>query len=74
MSFMKGKTDINITVGNNIKRERLYKGVSQERLSELAGVHRTYIGMIERAERNITVSSLLKIANALNIDIAGLLK
>ncbi|GHU86129.1 transcriptional regulator [Deferribacterales bacterium] len=71
---MKGKTDINITVGNNIKRERLYKGVSQERLSELAGVHRTYIGMIERAERNITVSSLLKIANALNIDIAGLLK
>lgn len=42
-------------------------GISQERLGELAKVHRTYIGMIERAEKNITLTSMEKISRALGI-------
>lgn len=67
------KCEINIKVGNNIKRVRRDKGLSQERLAELSNVHRTYIGMIERAEKNLTLVSLEKIAKALNIDIKDLL-
>ena len=48
--------------------------MSQEQLAELAGVHRTYIGMIERAEKNITLLSIAKIASALNVNISELLK
>lgn len=49
------------------------RGLSQERLGELAKVHRTYIGMIERAERNITLTSMEKIAKALKMDIRDLI-
>lgn len=48
---MKLKYRINIRVGNNIKKLRQSIGLSQEQLAELANVHRTYIGMIERAEK-----------------------
>ena len=48
-----------------MREERLKKGISQERLGELAKVHRTYIGMIERAEKNITLTNMEKIARAL---------
>jgi transcriptional regulator with XRE-family HTH domain len=64
--------NINITVGNNIKKERQKKRLSQESLAELAGLHRTYIGIIERAERNITITSLEKITKALNINISDI--
>lgn len=67
------KHAINIKVGNNIKDIRQNKGLSQERLAELAGVHRTYIGMVERAEKNITLVSLEKIAKALGVNIKELL-
>ena len=49
----------------NIKELRQKQGISQERLGELAKVHRTYIGMIERAEKNITLTNMEKIARAL---------
>ena len=51
--------------GKKVREERLKKGISQERLGELAKVHRTYIGMIERAEKNITLTNMEKIARAL---------
>ncbi len=51
--------------GKRVREERLKKGISQERLGELAKVHRTYIGMIERAEKNITLTNMEKIARAL---------
>jgi len=54
-------------VGNNIKKYRKLLGISQEELAERAKLHRTYIGGIERGERNITLDSLQTIANALNI-------
>lgn len=58
--------------GKKVRQERLKQNLSQEELAEKAGVHRTYIGMIERAEKNITLININKLANALNIEIAGL--
>jgi transcriptional regulator with XRE-family HTH domain len=51
--------------GKKVREEREKKGYSQEHLGELAKVHRTYIGMIERAEKNITLTNMEKIARAL---------
>lgn len=60
-------------LGLSIKLERVRKGLSQEDLAELSGLHRTYIGMVERAERNISVINLVLIAKALNVSIDTLL-
>ena len=60
--------------GHNVQKYRKIQGLSQEKLAELAGVHRTYIGMIERAEKNITLCNMQKIAQALNVDIQDLLR
>ena len=68
------KKDILITFGNNVRKYRKLAGLSQEDLAYTAGVHRTYIGMIERAEKNITLINIEKIAKALNIEIGVLLK
>ena len=59
--------------GDNVQRYRKNLQLSQEKLAELAGVHRTYIGMIERAEKNITLCNMEKIAKALGVDIKDLL-
>ena len=56
-------------LGLSIKLARVRKGLSQEELAELAGLHRTYIGMVERAERNITVINLIQIAKALDVSL-----
>ncbi|BAS31215.1 helix-turn-helix domain-containing protein [Dehalococcoides mccartyi] len=60
--------------GKRVRDERVRQGLSQEELAARAGVHRTYIGMIERAEKNITLENIEKIAIALNIDVSDLLK
>ena len=49
------------------------KGVSPERLGQLAKVHRTYIGMIERAEKNVTLTNMEKIARALGKRVVDLM-
>jgi transcriptional regulator with XRE-family HTH domain len=59
--------------GRNVQKYRKGRQVSQEKLAELAGVHRTYVGMIERAEKNITLRNMEKIAKALNVEIKDLL-
>ena len=61
-----------IQFGKKVREERLKKGISQERLGELAKVHRTYIGMIERAEKNITLTNMEKIARALGKKVSDL--
>ena len=63
-----------ILFGKNVQRLRKSKGLSQEQLAEIAGLHRTYIGMIERAEKNITLINIEKIAAALNVKITDLLQ
>ncbi|MCL2651294.1 MAG: helix-turn-helix transcriptional regulator [Candidatus Azobacteroides sp.] len=59
--------------GGNVQKYRKVKQISQEKLAEISGVHRTYVGMIERAEKNITLRNMEKIAKALEIEIADLL-
>ena len=66
--------NINIRFGKKVREERLKRDLSQEELAARAGVHRTYIGMIERAEKNITLESIEKIAKALGIPIEELVK
>ncbi|BCL35344.1 helix-turn-helix domain-containing protein [Nostoc sp. MS1] len=68
------KTEILKKFGQRVREERLKMGLSQEELAEKAGLHRTYIGMIERAEKNITLINIGKIAIALAISIEDLLK
>ena len=62
--------DILKRFGLTIKRLREKKGISQEKLGEISDLHRTYIGMVERAERNITLKNIEKIAKALETDIS----
>lgn len=66
------KKDILIAFGEKVRELRKEKGLSQEDLSFKADLHRTYIGMIERAEKNITLINIEKIAKALNVDIKEL--
>ncbi|WP_027156697.1 helix-turn-helix domain-containing protein [Methylobacter luteus] len=58
--------------GSNLKKHRIAAGISQEKLAEICGLHRTYIGAVERGERNITLINAEKIAQALQIDLAEL--
>ena len=66
------KKDILIKFGKKVREERLKRKLSQEKFADIVGVHRTYIGMIERAEKNITLENIEKIAKALKIKIADL--
>ena len=63
-----------IRFGKNVQRIRKERNISQEKLAEYAGLHRTYIGMIERFERNITLINAEKVANALGVEISELIK
>jgi transcriptional regulator with XRE-family HTH domain len=60
-------------LARNVKRARNRLGISQDELAHRSGLHRTYIGGIERAERNISLKSLEKIAAALGLTPAELL-
>ena len=64
--------EILIKFGDKVREIRKENGLSQEQLSFKADLHRTYIGMIERAEKNITLVNIEKIANALNVNIKEL--
>lgn len=70
---MKSDRSILIRFGLKVKKLRKMKGFSQEQLAHKAGFHRTYIGMIERAERNITLVNIERLANALEITISEFL-
>lgn len=71
---METKKNILIIFGEKVREIRKEKGLSQEELAHKADLHRTYIGMIERAEKNITLLNIEKIANALQINISNLLE
>ena len=58
----------------NVRRQRAALGLSQELLAERAGVHRTYVGMLERGEKNVTIYNIARIAQALGVTAASLLQ
>lgn len=71
---MSEKLPILIQFGRNVKKHRQMLRISQEELAFKADLHRTYIGMIERAEKNITLVNIEKIAKALGVNINELIK
>ncbi|MGV3529134.1 MAG: helix-turn-helix domain-containing protein [Flavisolibacter sp.] len=66
------KTNILIKFGEKVRDFRKSQNLSQEELASKADLHRTYIGMIERAEKNITLSNIEKLAKALGIEVKDL--
>ncbi|WP_249037239.1 helix-turn-helix domain-containing protein [Desulfobacter hydrogenophilus] len=61
-------SDAKQILANNLKRLRVSSGLSQEALAERAGLHRTYVSSVERAQRNITVENIYALAQALSCD------
>jgi transcriptional regulator with XRE-family HTH domain len=68
------KENVLIQFGEKVRVIRKERGLSQEQLAHNANLHRTYIGMIERAEKNITLLNIEKIAKALDVAVYELLK
>lgn len=65
ISYMDAK--LSSIAGRNIRKYRKLLGISQEELADRSGLHRTYIGGVERGERNITLDSLQVIAHSLDV-------
>ena len=65
-------SDIAKIIGQRIRNYRTQKGLSQEKLAELAGCHPTYMGQLERGEKNATLESVEKIASAMDISLSEL--
>ncbi|HEX8049849.1 MAG TPA: helix-turn-helix transcriptional regulator [Solirubrobacterales bacterium] len=66
--------DLQRTIGHNLRAYRQARGLSQEAFAEKLGVHRTYMGGIERGERNLTLRSIERIAARLDEDPLSLLQ
>jgi transcriptional regulator with XRE-family HTH domain len=61
------------TVGENVRRIRAERGLSQEAFAEVIGWHRTYVGGLERGERNLTLKAVERLADRLGVDPLALL-
>ena len=68
------KRPILLKFAKRVRAERKKLGLSQEAFADKSGFHRTYIGMIERAEKNITLANIEKLSKALRTSISALLK
>lgn len=66
--------DLQRTVGRNLRVYRKARGISQEAFADVLGVHRTYMGAIERGERNLSLKSVEKIAAKIELEPLALLR
>ena len=66
--------ELQVIVGRRLRAYRLERGLSQEAFANVLGVHRTYMGGVERGERNLTLRSLERIADLIGVDPRDLLK
>ena len=66
--------DLQRLLGANLRRYRLARGLSQEAFADVVGVHRTYMGGLERGERNLTLRSVERIAAQLEVEPLALLQ
>ena len=67
------KADLRKILADNVRRHRAKVGISQDEFAILCGVHRTYVGSIERCERNVTLATLELFAKALGVSVPQLL-
>ncbi|CAI7978104.1 Helix-turn-helix domain-containing protein [Frankia sp. Hr75.2] len=66
--------DLQRIFGRNLRRYREQRGLSQEAFADVVGVHRTYMGGVERGERNLTLKSVERIAEVIEVDPLELLR
>lgn len=66
--------DVKVMFGNALRRAREEKGLSQEELSFISGLHRTYVGSVERGERNVSLVNITRLAKAVEVSSSDLLK
>ena len=67
-------TDMQIALGRTIRELRKRRGFSQESFADEVGIHRTYMGAVERGERNISIDNIERLAHALGVSAASLLE
>lgn len=65
--------EVFVRFGQKLREIRQQQGISQEKLAELAGLHRTYVSSVERGERNISLLNIEKLALALKVPLAALM-
>ncbi len=69
---MPSAKSVQVAFGKTVRKHRKAARISQERLAELVGIHRTYIGDVERGERNLGLVNIYRIATALNVTVGKL--
>ncbi len=74
MCMQKDDKNLMVLIGKNVRRYRLRIGLSQEKLAEQADFHSTYVEMIERAERKISIVAAERLARALGVTLNDLVK
>ena len=60
--------------GQAMRKARQAAGLSQEALADMAGIHRTYVGDVERGERNISLINMIRLARALSVSLSQLIR
>ena len=71
---MKAGANARRIFGENLRNARLAIGLSQEDLGELAGLHRTYVGSVERAERNVSIDNMQRLSEAVKVSLPMMLR
>jgi transcriptional regulator with XRE-family HTH domain len=66
-------SSVHARFGVHLRKVRREKGISQESLADLAGLHRTYVSSVERGERNVTLQTIEKLAKALGVSMSRLM-
>ena len=66
-SYMRRKNPVQVKFGEALRKHRKARGLTQERLADLSGLHFTYIGSVERGERNVSIRSIDALIKALGL-------
>jgi transcriptional regulator with XRE-family HTH domain len=72
MAKSDGRRDVRLRFGSRVRALRQAQGLTQEALAEIAGLHRNYVGSLERGERNVSIENVHALAKALGVPDAAL--